>query len=63
MKINRTAVIKAVESFVITFVAVFAVSSSGIWEAPNWPAARAAAVAILPAAFTAAVRAAQHAGS
>lgn len=56
---NKAAVKRAAESFVITFVAVFVTTDAGWWKAPNWQDQRAAIVAILPAAITAAVRAAQ----
>ena len=55
---TKTRAIKAAESFAITFLAVFAADSSGIFTAPDRSAAIAAAWAIIPAALTAAYRAA-----
>lgn len=56
---HRAAATRAAESFVITFLAVFVTTDTGWWRAPNWQDQRAAVVALLPAALTAAVRAAQ----
>ena len=56
---TRRVAVKAVESFVITFLAVLLATDSGFWTAPDWPSKKAALVALAPAAITAGIRAAQ----
>lgn len=56
---KKQTIISAVESFIVTFIAVFVSGVFGAGALPNWNAYKSAIVAVIPAALTAGVRAAQ----